>query len=331
MRDRVLKTLLAMVALVVVSGSVHAAEKRIKLEEDTDKGELAVLVDGREAFVYQYGPDEDIAHYWPVRSPSGKSMTVQHPEKYPHHRSFWFANKVKLLGQGVAECYNAWYTKDKNTDWSCPFRDRIRHKKFVEPEKVSLLPEDDKDESRNIAMQLVWEKDWDTTVLVETREMQIIPLEDGEYLLDIVFEVTASEGDVAFVGPPNHQAWPYIEMNSNFDVNDGEGKIVNSKGGINRNGTNGKFAKWVDYSAPAAEGWEGLAIFSHPDNNMPHRWLTRNYGCFGPCRIDKRHRQHFTLQEGESLTRRVGVLVHRGNAESGDVAERYEQYVQGNF
>ena len=65
------------------------------------------------------------------------------------------------------------------------------------------------------------------------------------------------------------------------------------------------------------------------DNAQPHKWLTRDYGCFGPRRVDARSGKPFTLGKGESITRRVGVLVHRGDVEAGKVAERCGQYVEG--
>ncbi len=323
-------TMLAVTAALACVGiSAAATQDGVSFQHKKDAGELSIRIDGQEALVYQYGPEEDLAHYWPVRSPSGVSMTVQHPHPYPHHRSFWFADEVKLEGHEPVNFYNAWYTRKKNTDHECPFRHRIRHESFVPPEQVDLLKKVRK--GRNLAMKLDWEMNWNTIVLSETREMQIIPLGEGEYFLDIVFRVTATNGDVTFTSDRVHYAWPYIRMNKNFNVNEGGGRLVSSTGGVNKKGTNGKEAKWVDYSAPSDEGKEGLAIFSHPDNARPPRWLTRNYGCFGPRRARKRSGKKFTLKKGESLTRRVGVLVHRGGVESGNVAARYEAYVNGDL
>ena len=90
-----------------------------------------------------------------------------------------------------------------------------------------------------------------------------------------------------------------------------------------------KEAAWVDYSHPLDGAAEGVAVFSHPDNEHPHKWLTRDYGCFGPRRIDEKSGKQFVLKKDESLAQRVGILVHRGDVKSGKVAERYEQYVNG--
>ena len=87
--------------------------------------------------------------------------------------------------------------------------------------------------------------------------------------------------------------------------------------------------RWVDYSNTISGVTEGLTIFSHSQNEYPHQWLTRDYGTFGPRRADAQNGKPFTLGRGKSLDRRVGVLVHRGDVKSGEVARRYTEYVEG--
>jgi hypothetical protein len=293
------------------------ATTRIQLDRDDAAGRLRVLIDGREAFVYQYGTDVDLPHYWPVRSPSGKSMTVQHPNPYPHHRSFWFADKVRLAEGRDVTFYACLYTGKDNKP---PYRDRVRH--------VELLPGKGTPDEPVIRTKLLWEMDFDKPVLDELREMRIAALGEGEYFLDVTFTVTASYGDVTFTSDAVHYAWPYLRMDPTFSVQQG-GTITSSTGGVNQKETNGKEAQWIDYSNTVEGATEGLAVFSHSDNAQPHQWLTRDYGCFGPRRVDARSGKRFVLDQGQSLKRRVGVLVHRGEVTGGKVAERYEAYVQG--
>ena len=179
-----------------------------------------------------------------------------------------------------------------------------------------------------IRSKLLWEMDGDKPVLDESRELRVVALGNGEYFLDVTFTVTASYGDVAFTSDWVHYAWPYIRMCTAFSGDQG-GTITNSEGGVGQDETNGKEAVWIDYSNTVEDVTEGLAIFSHPDNDQPHKWLTREYGCFGPRRIDARSGKPYTLKKGESISRRVGVLVHCGDVKAGQVAERYEAYVKG--
>jgi len=310
-------------SLFGATGTANAAEgkSRIELKQDDDAGQLGVWIDGKEAFVYQYGEDADLPHYYPVRSPAGESMTVQKTEPFPHHRSFWFADRVKLGDGRPVNTYGALYTEAKTPDAPTRFRDGVRH--------VETTVDEQGESEVVLSKKLLWYMDHDTPVLDESRKMRVVALGDGEYFLDVTFTVTAGYGDVTFVSDATHYAWPYVRMNGEFNVQAGGGKIVNSEGGVNQQGTNGKVARWIDYSNTTGEKNAGLAIFSHPDNPQPHQWLTRDYGCFGPRRIDERSGKPFTLEKGQSLKRRVGVLVHRGDVETGRVAERYEQYARG--
>jgi hypothetical protein len=306
----------------LAAAAVAVGDDRARVQfRDDGNGQLAVHIDGREAVVYRYGPNEDLVHYFPVRSPAGKPLTVQQTEPYPHHRSFWFADKVQLDGQRPVEFYGALYSNGRGPDQrKPPFRDRVRHVEFV-----SNTASGDKG---HVISKLVWEMDFDRPVLDEMRDLKIVALADGEYLLDIRYTLTAAHGDVTFVSDAVHYAWPYLRMSPEFSVKQG-GAITNSEGGKNQAGTNGKQARWVDYSGTVDGTTEGLAVFSHSDNEQPHQWLTRDYGTFGPRRVDAKSGKKFTLAKGDSISRRVGIYVHRGDVGQAKVAERYRQYVDG--
>lgn len=89
-----------------------------------------------------------------------------------------------------------------------------------------------------------------------------------------------------------------------------------------------KPALWIDYSNTVEGLTEGVAVFQWPDGKE-HRYLTREYGTFGPRRPDDRSGRPFTLKKGESLVQCVGVLVHSGDAASGRVPERYKKFAKG--
>ena len=298
-----------------------AAESRIQLQQDDAQGQLRVTIDGREAFVLNYGPDVDLPHLHPLRSPTGQSMLVQHPQPYPHHRALWFADTVQRQGLRTGNFYEAFYTgPGGRRDPGPPFRDHVRHIRFI-PGKTSA-------DQVEVEEQLVWEIDHDVPVLDEHRKMRIVALGNGEYLLDLLFRVTANHGDVDFVSDHVHYAWPYIRMNPAFSVDHG-GTLTNSTGGVNQKGTHDQPADWVDYSNTVEGETSGLTIFSHTDNPRPHLWLTRDYGTFGPRRTKAQSGQRFRLQQGQFLEQRVGILVHRGDVSQGQVAERYRVYCAG--
>ena len=304
-----------------VLSSSCADKPHVMFARDDATGTLAVLVGGREAFVFRYGPEVDIPHYWPLRSPNGRNMLVQKTEPYPHHRSFWFADTVRPeAGERDLSFYNALYsgTKTEAGDYAAPFRERIRLVSF--PTVVA----------RNGRAEIVAELSWDSDgrpVIAEKRRLIVHSLGGGEYLLDLAWTLTPAAGDVAFASDDVHYAWPFLRLDPVWSGEHG-GRITSDTGAAGQEATNMKPALWIDYSNAVDGITEGIAVFQFPDGRE-HRWLTREYGCFGPRRPDDLSGKPFTLKKDESLTQRVGVLVHSGDVASGRVRERYEKYVKG--
>ena len=300
-----------------------ADSPEIELRRNDEAGQLQVLIDGQEILVYQYIHWLDLAHYWPLNSPSGKNMLIQQTEPYPHHRSFWFADTVRLAGEREVSTYNALYSGQKTGEASYgpPFRDRIRHLDFTRCEA--------KENTAVIEAKLVWEMDGSRPVLEEQRHLKVHALGKGEYLLDMTFRLNAAHGDVHFISDDVHYAWPYLRLHPIFSGENG-GTITADNGATGQEATNMKVAHWIDYSNTVEGTTEGVAVFQWPDG-QEHRWLTREYGTFGPRRPDDRSGKSFTLKKGESITQRVGILVHRGNVKTGRVAKRYKQYIKNRW
>ncbi len=296
---------------------------KVEIRRDDAAGRLQILIGGREALVYQYAPTFDLPHYWPLRSPGGKNMLVQQTEPYPHHRSFWFADTVRLKGGREASLYNAFYSGQKTGEivYGPPFRDHIRHLRFTRLEA--------NDGKAAVEAELVWEMDGNTPILKEERQLIVYALADAEYFLDLTFTLTAAFGDVEFVSDDVHYAWPYLRLEKEWSGENG-GKLITDTGAKGQEATNLKTARWIDYSNTVEGETAGVAVFQWPDGKE-HRWLTREYGCFGPRRPDERSGKPFTLKKGESITQRVGVLVHKGDLKESRVAERYELFIKGDW
>jgi len=315
-------TLTVMMGVMVAMGAESEIPPRITLQSEAGAGPLTFVIDGQAALIYQHGPSVDLPHFYPIRSPSGQLLTVQQIEPYPHHRSLWFADAVKLNGGRRVSFYDALYTRVNTNDPASPFRDRIRHLDHT----VKSVSGD----QLIVEMRLLWEMDLSTPVLDESRQVRVVALPNREYFLDLTFTLNASHGDVEFVSDWVHYAWPFIRVHPQFSVDHG-GLITRSTGAINQEATNGQPARWIDYSNTVNGQTEGLAVFSHPQNPAPHKWLTRDYGTFGPRRPDARSGVPFTLHRNDSLTQRVGILVHHGDVASGQVADRFERYAAGNL
>jgi hypothetical protein len=296
-----------------------------QFQNDEAAGILRVLISGQEAFTYQYAARLDLPHYWPLNSPSGRNLLVQQTEPYPHHRSFWFADTIRYEGVGERDVstYNALYSGRQVGEniYHPPFRDRVRHRSF---QRLDTFP------GRAVVVsESVWEMDGDRPLLDETRHVAVFALGGGEYLMDVKCILTASYGNIEFVSDDVHYAWPYLRLQTRFSGENG-GLICSDSGATGQDQTNMQVARWIDYSNTLDGTTEGVSVFQWPDG-QEHRWLTREYGCFGPRRPDVRSGVPFVLKKGESLTQRVGVLVHKGDVETGRVAERYRDYISGRW
>lgn len=332
-----MKSFFAMAWIVLIAAPA-AGQGRVELRDDPAKGQLQILVEGREAAVYQYGAELDMVHYYPVRSASGKLLTVQQDNPYPHHRSFWFGDFIQLDDGLKASFYMPFYSQVDKKDPKSPFADQIRHVKFLKQQSTAAGAE--------MSVKLLWVAQQGKAPMIdEVRSLRIVSLGGGEYFLDCRFKVTAAYGDVKFLSDPTHYAWPYIRMHPQFAVErtheetdekgkkknvveKGTGTITNSAGQVDGKATFMQPAQWVDYSGTVDGVTEGLAAFADPQQPDP-KWFTRDYGTFGPRRPDQQSGKPFVLKRGDSLQQRIGVLVHRGDVTAGRVAERYRQFAVG--
>ena len=116
----------------------------------------------------------------------------------------------------------------------------------------------------------------------------------------------------------------------------GPGKIQNADGKIGEKECWGQRSAWCDYSGPIDGKLVGLAIFDDP-KNLPACWHVRGYGLMAanPFGRDKHAKfpavkgndKLVRLEKGQHLQLRYGMLLHTGDAISGDVAAHYKRFV----
>lgn len=297
---------------------------RIEFAADATEGRLSVKVDGAEAFVYRYGTANELPFpcLYPVWSPSGKALTEQgNVFPWPHHESFWFVNDVKLDGQEPSAMYYSLYHRTDPNDWNSPFTNQIVQVEFL-PQKQQVP------DQAEIGMKLLWQKSPKIPLADQEQHIRVVALGGGEYFLDMHYRLTASYGKLTFVGDNIHYAWPMARMQEAFSPEKGA-QVTNSEGSSTVFFPEFQVAHWVDMSNTVSGVPEGLALFSHSENPYPHKWFVHKHGMFGPRRIDAQDGKPFALEKGESIGTRVGVLIHKGDATAGKVAQRYADYIAG--
>ncbi len=303
--------------LLCLAITVPSATAEVRRDEAAQR--LDVLVDGRQVFAYQYGQEFAIPHYWPVRSPSGKLLTQQVPDPFPHHRSLWIADKIKMPGESAVDFYHCWNNYRETDRPQSGYRHFIQHQRFKHLEASH--------DTVRVETILKWIVDERRSVLDDRRAFRVRALGRGEYFIDLQWKLTASYGEVKVVSDNVHYAWPYVRIHPQFSGEQG-GTITNDRGQRGQTQTHGQAAHWMDYSNTVNGTTEGLAIFVYSEGKPPG-WLTREYGTFGPRRAEQWSGTGFTLEKNESIRGRVGILIHRGDARAGRVAERFEHYIEG--
>ncbi len=264
-------------------------------------GVLGIWLGDRKVAEYRFGEDLPKPYLYPVLGPDGKPMTEDAPGDHVHHHSLYFSHDE------VGE-YHFW----REGKGGSP----IRHERF-------LKLHDEKD-SPGFTSANAW-MGGDKPLLRDTRTIRFIPLEKGEYLIDICFRIEAVDKSVT-IGSTKEAGLPGLRVAPELRVNAG-GRMVNSEGKVNEEECWGKRAKWVDYTGPRPDGtWVGLAFMSHPSNRpYPPAWHARDYGLLAAnyTRWDK----PVTLKPGQaSWTLRSRFYIHWDKTEKASVAEQFERY-----
>lgn len=261
--------------------------------------------DGLEIARYHFGPSLHRPFIFPVIGPSGRSLTrmghPHDPESHSHHNSVWISHND--VG-GISF-------------WSDRGKGKIRHKRIIKYE--------DGDQSCSITTENQWLADTNKVLLLETRKVTALLLEDSEWFMIIDMEFKTSDKTVTLGKTPFGIIG--IRMAKTIGVNDGGGTIRNSEGAVNEKEVFWKRARWVDYSGPIASGnEEGITLFDHPENpNFPSYFHVRNDGWMGASLT---HDGPRTIQPDKPLRLHYGLYVHSNIKPLNAIDAKWKQFVK---
>jgi Family of unknown function (DUF6807) len=241
--------------------------------------------------------------------PSGRNMLDAPAADHAHHLGIWW-------GHGDVSGVD-FYLEMPREDLPAG---RIEHAGF--DEIVDAAPR------FGFTEQLRWVGPDGGVMITEQRSLRVDFTHDLHYAVDLESTYTACR-DLVF-GDTKESVLPGIRPAAQLSVHAGA-TMVNSRGGVGEAGCMGKPAAWLDVSATRPGLYwkqvaEGIACFDHPGN--PHHettWFARDYGVVSPF-----EGHHFlgggTMAGGETLHTRHRIFVHKGDAESADVAGAYREY-----
>jgi len=270
-----------------------------KLKED----QVVVTVGGKVFTCYKFAASQKYPYFWPVNGPaSGKSVTTESSQPYPHHHSLFF---------GCDRVNGGNYWQESNE------RGQIVSKgpKIIEASGGRVVFND----------ECFWQQPGKEPVIHDLRRVVITaPSKDIRF---IDFEISLEPLVDVSILETNHSLFsarvvPELSVNSS-------GTLINAEGRTGERGTWGVASPWCDYTGTRDGVTEGIAILQHPRNRwFPARWFTRDYGFFSPTPMFWPEGGRTELPKGQILTLRYRVVVHTGDAKKAGIKQIFMQYEQ---
>lgn len=284
---------------------VQTASQQVKAELQKDN--ITVTVDGKLFTCYKFAASQKYPYFWPVNGPaSGKSVTTESSEPYPHHHSLFFACDRVNGGN---------YWQEGNEQGQI----LSQGPKIIEPAGNRVVFTD----------RCLWQQPGKDPVILDRRRIKITA--PSENLRFIDFDITLEPLTDVCIQKTNHSLFS-ARVVSQLSASQG-GTLINAEGKTGEKGTWGVESPWCDYSGTRDGIIEGIAILQHPRNLwFPAKWFTRDYGFFSPTPMFWLEGDKLELKKGEKLILRYRVVVHGGDAtaaQTGEIFKQYEQTARG--
>jgi hypothetical protein len=278
---------------------VPAASQKVTAK--IEKEQVVVTVDSKLFTCYKFAGSQKYPYFWPVNGPlSGKSITTETSDPYPHHHSLFF---------GCDRVNGGNYWQDVNE------RGQIlsQSPKIIEAAGQRIVLTD----------TCLWKRPGKEPVIKDTRKITICA--PSEKLRIIDFKITVTPLVDIEILKTNHSLFS-ARVVPELSVQSG-GTLINAEGNTGEKGTFGVASAWCDYSGTRNDVTEGIAILQNPKNRWyPGKWFSRDYGFFSPTPMNWLEGDKLNLAKDEKLTLEYRVIVHAGDAKTANIAGFFDQY-----
>jgi hypothetical protein len=326
------------VSAMMFSVSAATAQDNSKVHikwADKDKKALDFLV-GDELVTRYHANGYAKPIFWPVNAPGGIPLTRNYPPPegqatdHPHQKSAWFCHG-DIIPEGLD-----FKSPIKNVAGVDFWSEAKGHGNIV----TTTLALVGKGPSY-IRVGNEWQTANGKKIMDEVRMIHLFTVGKAR-LITVDIDLHASVCPITFADTKEGAFGIRINDVINAEVAKkgkpaGKGKIQNADGKIGEKECWGQKSAWCDYSGPIDGKVVGLAIFDDPKNAYQCCWHVRGYGLMAanPFGRDKHakfpavkgNNDLVQLKKGEHLHLRYGMLLHEGDAVSGQVAEAYKQFV----
>jgi len=279
------------------SAQVTGQQVAAKIEKD----KVTVTVGGKPFTCYKFAASQKCPYFWPVNGPaSGKSITTETSQPYPHHHSLFF---------GCDRVNGGNYWQEGNE------RGQIvsQGPKLIEASGDRVVFTD----------KCLWRQPGEKPIILDRRRVVITA--PSEALRFIDFEISLKALTDIRILKSNHALFS-ARLVPELSVKSG-GTLVNAEGKTGEKETWGVPSPWCDYSGTRDSITEGIAILQHPHNRwFPAKWFTRDYGFFSPTPMNWLKDGRLEMAKGEMLTLRYRVVVHIGDVKTAGIKGLFEQY-----
>ena len=300
-------TTVTAIALIicVAASSPSAAQSRggQKVTAKIEQDKVAVAIDGKLFTCYKFSHTQKYPYFWPVNGPaSGKSITTETSEPYPHHHSLFF---------GCDRVNGGNYWQDVNA------RGQI----------LSQGPTlaDSPGPGLTIADKCLWKQPGKDPIIRDYRRITITAPDRNIRIIDFAITIEALT-DIE-IQKTNHSLFS-ARVVSELSVKSG-GTLINAEGKTAEKGTWGADSPWCDYFGARDGVTEGIAILQHPSNRWyPAKWFTRDYGFFSPTPMYWLPGNKLNMARGEILPLYYRVVVHVGDTTSGRIKPIFAEYAK---
>ncbi|MHC4189815.1 MAG: DUF6807 domain-containing protein [Planctomycetota bacterium] len=282
-----------------LSASAKAVPQRVRAK--LEKNQVVVTVGGKPFTCYKFGKSQKYPYFWPVNGPaSGKSITTETSQPYPHHHSLFF---------GCDRVNGGNYWQENNEHGQIV----SQGPKLIEASGKRVIFTD----------KCFWRRGGNEPVILDMRRVVItVPSEDMRF---IDFGISLEPLTDVEILKSNHALFA-ARIVPELSVKAGS-TLINAEGKTGEKGTWGVASPWCDYSGTRDGVTEGIAILQHPDNRwFPSKWFTRDYGFFSPTPMFWLEDGRLELPKGQTLTLRYRVIVHSNDVKTAGIAEIFEQY-----
>jgi hypothetical protein len=325
--------LLATVPLATLPFATLPLAAQVKITQGKDQ--IAVDIDGKPYTTFFYGPDVAKPYLYPLRAPSGISVTRAFPMEtiagestdHQHQRAVWFAHS-KVNG------YDYW-----NNEFSYK-GDKMGHIFVTKIDKAQSGAK-----TGEIDATAEWKQMDGKVVLIDDRKM-IFHAGGPNRVIDFDFTLTAKEeatfedekdgvfgirvaSELEEANAPGTKTQPKEPLRT--------GIMTCADGKQKEAACWGTRADWMDYSGTVAGEQVGITIMDHPENpGHPTYWHARGYGLFAANIFGrnaftnkKEPLGNVTLKPGEKMRFRYRVIVHPGPLANLKMDALYKEYSAG--